>query len=79
MSVPAVRGWQDIATARKDGMPILLFMGNYMAVGGWAPSLNKWTLAGENNEDIVVDGHYAYISPTHWMPLPPPPLPMMER
>ena len=62
--------WQPIETAPKDGMPLLLFMGNYMAVGGWAPLLKEWTLAGENNEEIVTDGHYATLAPTHWQKLP---------
>lgn len=63
-----VGGWQDIATAPKDGTS---FLGHWQggtydcAIRAVKFHNGKWW---EPNEDYLVR------EPTHWMPLPPPPL-----
>jgi len=64
--------WQPIDTAPKDGTRVLLWnvSGRYGIVEGWyAPTLPcpHWTV-----------GHGDLVSPTFWMPLPPPPAPSQE-
>lgn len=66
--------WWPIATAPKDGLPILLWMGKYMAIGGWAPFLKEWTMCGENYDDVVIENRWTYLKPTHWRRLPKIPL-----
>ncbi len=76
--------WMDIATAPKDGTPILVFY----------PNLNRAHLAkfvdveygeygycGERRrywfviEEGWVDRHWSnWPTPSHWMPLPEPPI-----
>ncbi len=65
-------GWQPISTAPKDGTPILAFMPAYYQ--------------GKGGQHVVIwmdysdrPGWYSHIvgvhEPTHWMPLPMPPIP----
>lgn len=55
--------WQDIATAPKDGRPILVFGGRHTTVNMVAADGAWWNLKGAPPSSI----------PTHWMPLPAPP------
>lgn len=69
--------WQPIATAPKDGTPILT------AIAGFVPSVNMWIDYGgragwgTDPEEFVQEEHFqAYwestrYEPSHWMPLPP--------
>jgi hypothetical protein len=58
--------WQPIATAPKDGTPILLFAPHKSVVQG------SW-----NRGDAFNMPHWStpsnWFEPTHWMPLPDPP------
>ena len=62
-------GWQDIATAPRDGMPILMALENGMVrTGRWSATRKYWILA--------YDGHVRGANSfpiTGWMPLPEPP------
>ena len=63
--------WQPIETAPKDGTSILVYGPDirqpfYMDVCAWPPNWEgKWPVAYMA---------YAAGEPTHWMPLPQPPL-----
>jgi len=63
--------WEDISTAPKDGTPILGFTDNFITVVKWLQWGNNgyWTLVETGS--FASDGEWA---PTHWMPLPAPPL-----
>lgn len=68
--------WRPIATAPKDGDPILLFKpderrsGEYTIVGYWG----EWPDgAAIKSERWIACAGYCLREPTHWMPLPPPP------
>jgi hypothetical protein len=70
--VSALREWQPIATAPKDGSMVLLYPSGCWTededcgeVGFWDTDFNEWGRAGDVAED--------YDGPTHWMPLPAPP------
>jgi len=67
-------GWQPIETAPKDGTNVLLLndKGN-MAAGLWLDGVlgSGWFLRGGNKPDYFFNNHRG---PTHWMPLPPPPV-----
>lgn len=75
-------GWRDIESAPKDGTRVLLWSSTsggvwwgYWAVHGanWQPTdtgEDGWTSGAVNySAELVV-----YIDPTHWRPLPAPPL-----
>lgn len=73
-SLPALAGWQPIETAPKDGTVIL-------ACDEWGGMfVVKWTACGPKGQwDLTEVGSYATDAwpssdPTHWMPLPPPPV-----
>lgn len=61
----AVKGWQPIVTAPKDGTWVLTL------VNGFVPDVCFWNGAWCTDENI--DPATVYYEPTHWMPLPPPP------
>jgi predicted RNA-binding Zn-ribbon protein involved in translation (DUF1610 family) len=54
-------GWQDIATAPRDGTWILLYARNWgkPVVGIWDRQRQFWA-----------EGYHGLDRPTHWMPLP---------
>lgn len=56
-------GWQGIESAPKDGTRILLG-----AIDGFRPYI------GFYEEDTWRDLHYSGMHPTHWQPVPKPPL-----
>ncbi len=61
-----LRGWRSIETAPKDGTPLLGFVEKVMYVCWWDGL--GWS--------FFVDGRgsrFAFF-PTHWMPLPEPPI-----
>jgi hypothetical protein len=61
--------WQPIETAPKDGTPVLGFLPQaYQGKGGYEvvlfdPSDGKWWI-----------GCAFWVQPSHWMPLPTPPI-----
>lgn len=86
-STPAEQGWQDIASAPKDGRTMLLGYPNKR--GKWRTVRGQWfseAEIAETWEDEGVEGWYETseeaedipncwsIEPTHWMPLPPSPV-----
>jgi len=60
------QGWQPIATAPKDGTPVLLWWPHWsrQAIVGWVDKFGRWA-----SEIALSEG----TDPTHWMPLPVPP------
>jgi len=58
--------WQLIATAPRDGRPVLLFHPDWdtLDVGMFNPDTAR---CQERTGDLLD-------TPTHWMPLPPPPI-----
>ncbi len=72
--------WQDIASAPKDGTPVLVFS----AQGQWNDDWNYYEGRFEPAQGVMWadergywHGRYPPIppvdNPTHWMPLPAPP------
>jgi len=65
--------WQPIATAPKDGTPVLL----------WAPHWDSprigWTFANDPWQDCARDTWKPERAPTHWMRLPAPPPKAIEE
>lgn len=62
--------WRDISTAPKDGTLVLLW-----CASGIEPSLAKF-VSGQwrNNYYGSREPHWYYSDPTHWHPLPAPPV-----
>lgn len=56
--------WRPIATAPRDGSDVLLWAGRDCHVGYW--SIVGWA--------DVWAGECPWIDPSHWMPLPQPPM-----
>jgi hypothetical protein len=74
-----VREWHPIATAPKDGTRVLVAGGTRGCEYSWCEfygakvkdtAVVKWDSVTEQ----FVDGELHY-NPTHWMPLPAPPVP----
>lgn len=56
--------WRDIDSAPKDGTEVLVTEVVYSPfVAYWSGTFKRWS----------AEGSHDYCSPTHWMPLPPPP------
>jgi hypothetical protein len=70
--------WQPIETAPKDGRGILLFADGEVWLGRWGYSEPSGSYA-EEKEWVTPSEGPGYNSqienPTHWMPLPTPPVP----
>jgi hypothetical protein len=72
--------WQKIETAPKDGTAILLYCGDgrdRVSTAYW--SKNSGYGNGPPDWQLCMPGGYAEtddlpVKPTHWMPLPPPPI-----
>ena len=70
-------GWMPIETAPKDGTLIVLgarngvWLGKYLPLygSGYKPE-NPWSSMLLNHDHMAE----RYTRPTHWMPLPPPPI-----
>jgi Protein of unknown function (DUF551) len=61
--------WQPIETAPKDGTAILLCVGRWMTVGHWHRVAGGWSSNGPVYSPYGLDEQ-----PTHWQPLPEPPV-----
>ena len=61
----ALTAWQDIETAPKDGEIVLIYDEGY--IGKASFDSTGWI-------DHEADGHLIEPPPTHWMPLPAPPV-----
>lgn len=73
--------WQPIATAPRDGNPIIVigFSDNARipVTVFWSVAEDGWCFDDGENCYLRADYQYAAMkvySPTHWMPLPQPPL-----
>ena len=67
-------GWQPIETAPKDGDGILLFIPGYpgeVQAATWNDRRDAWCLYGCDSLAFDFDEDDV---PTHWMPLPEPPV-----
>ena len=67
-AVRAREGWQPMATAPKDGTPVLLwwpYWANVRPLVGWWQNNGGWQSWEASDEDAK--------PPTHWRPLPSPP------
>jgi hypothetical protein len=65
--------WQPIATAPKDGTPIILAVAGgdyYPRSAWWSAWANNWVV---RENDAQTEATYLTTAPTHWMPLPEPP------
>lgn len=64
--------WQSIETAPKDGRRILLgYADSYAEEGCWRPACAMGSAGWYSSSDMP----YTNVKhPTHWMPLPPPPV-----
>lgn len=81
--VREAQAWQPIETAPKDGTNIILADGKHATVGNWyheEPYIHEYRDLGGNyagqDEGDGFNGWVDWsggITPTHWMPLPPPP------
>jgi len=69
--------WQPIETAPQDGSWVLLCGGRWACDNDWLPPVAVAQWEGQGFcaywSAAVPDQDAAYDSPTHWMPLPPPP------
>lgn len=67
--------WQPIETAPKDGVPVLIFGlpssigGTRVAMARWDKKHGLWKFQTHSAWGSCVKGF-----PTHWMPLPKPPV-----
>lgn len=67
--------WQPIETAPKDGTRVLL-----IGHRGAEADIGNWSMHGRYDRSTKRYGicwgcaGIAYVNPTHWMPLPPPPV-----
>lgn len=72
--------WHDIASAPKDGTPILVWFGLYGAHRVfWSeepngPGIGSWCVTDNKREDMPLR-RYREGEDTHWMPLPSLPSP----
>ena len=65
---PVHSGWKPIASAPKDGADVLLFC-DRVHIGDYLPGVYEWNAGAWWIEGGQITGN-----PTHWMPLPPPPI-----
>lgn len=80
--------WQGIESAPRDGTKVILSADNtkhpswpswYIEKGYW--EVNRWMITnngdyeyGGYGNDYICGDSCNYPKPTHWMPLPPPPV-----
>jgi hypothetical protein len=93
-SPAAVEAWQPISTAPKDGTEVLLWAESWEMTWGVQIGhfdAFKWVVSegavSENDEDFDPEAEIdendfddeTNLGPTHWMPLPAPPIPRNDR
>lgn len=71
-----VQGWRDIETAPKDGTEIVLFDANVKtpAIGEWMIDVAWLNVGKKPGEAFAEPGWFPLETPTHWIPLPSPPV-----
>lgn len=88
VATPDANGWLPIESAPRDGAAIILYASHGVSVGWWEESepTYKWrfiddfdlTPTGccndESDDRVPCNGMHAD-TPTHWQPLPSPPIP----
>lgn len=69
-------GWKDIETAPQDGTPVLGFgrMDGEICGCMGQPSITVMNFKYDEWTVIHTDYYSVQVFPSHWMPLPPPPL-----
>lgn len=65
--------WQPMETAPKDGTPVLGHFNEYSFPVRWIPSPVHKHLLGWHVMPWEPVSFIMVVSPTHWMPIPPPP------
>jgi hypothetical protein len=74
----AAHRWLPIETAPKDGKSVLLAEGDYVDFGFWHDGSECYGHRGEAGWFSEDDRHNLLIArnihPTHWQPLPEPPI-----
>jgi hypothetical protein len=68
--------WRPIETARKDETEVLLWDGG-VYVGHWLDGTWVWVMAPRDAIDRQL--HLDWCHPTHWMPLPDPPVSPVQK
>jgi hypothetical protein len=73
LAAPASKGkaddWRLIETAPKGGEEILVYVDSEMCVSFWSFIVNDWVFAQPSTA-----GRFILDTPTHWRPLPAPPV-----
>lgn len=64
-------GWQPIETAPRDGTPVLVTDGEVVLMREWLDGGTPDLIGWHGEDGFMVDSDDP---PTHWMPLPAPPL-----
>lgn len=64
--------WQDISTAPKDGARVLIFFAGAVGLPSEAIQIAQWSVEPYGPCWLTSEGE-GWLSPTHWMPLPPAP------
>lgn len=68
--------WMPIATAPKDGSRILVVAEYGIEVAEWSPGVPEWGIPSSwVGMGLTNDEESRDLSPTHWQPLPPLPIP----
>lgn len=67
MAAPSTSQWQPIETAPKPSGRVLLSAEGETCYGHWYSTYNRWEYDG-------YEWGNPKKQPTHWMPLPPPPI-----
>ena len=71
-AIEAAQAWRPIETAPKDGTLVIVGAPGYASVSarwGWeSPWIDGWWCDGHRSDAVGPE-----FTPTHWMPLPPPP------
>jgi len=67
-------GWQDIASAPKDGTRLLVFVGGLVHIARWdADEYSGNPAPFWNYRSVVGRQRMKATQPAHWQPLPSPP------
>lgn len=67
-------GWQDIATAPKDGSPLLIYAEDLgIHIGSWETHFGRSGWAVGSDDTAPEDCYTVWAEPTHWRATPTPP------